>query len=72
MQTAFLCRGAGGGPVLRPDRGCAGTNVLSAGERATLTHDLPRGTYVLLCVIPDELEGVPHTHLGMHTVVGLR
>lgn len=50
----------------------ASMNVLSEGKRAQLTYDLPPGTYVILCFIPDEVNGLPHALLGMHKVVELR
>ncbi len=49
-----------------------GMNVLSAGREGYLTYDLPPGTYVLVCFVGDELNGVPHAALGMHKVVTLR
>lgn len=49
-----------------------GLTVLSAGERAQLTYDVPPGTYVILCFFGDEVNGLPHAYLGMHKVVELR
>ena len=37
-----------------------------------MTYDLPRGTYVLLCFVADEVTGEPHAVMGMYLVVELR
>lgn len=43
-------------------------------SRTVTVHPLllPRGTYALLCYLPDEENGLPHTALGMHKVVELQ
>ena len=46
-------------------------NVLSPGRELVLGHQLPRGTYVLLCYVADEDDGMFHAEMGMHKVVKL-
>ncbi|MCX4625555.1 hypothetical protein [Streptomyces sp. NBC_01443] len=49
-----------------------GLGVLSPGRSALLeTRNLPPGTYVLLCFVPDDKTGLPHAVKGMHKVVVL-
>ncbi|MCC7025018.1 MAG: hypothetical protein IT338_19460 [Thermomicrobiales bacterium] len=42
-----------------------GAALLSAGQTMWLALDLPPGTYIALCFIPDEATGAPHAVLGM-------
>ena len=49
-----------------------GLDVLSAGTHATLTYDMPPGTYVLQCFVADDVTGMPHALMGMHKVVVLK
>ena len=49
-----------------------GLDVLSAGNHATLTYDMPPGTYVLQCFVADDVTGMPHAFMGMHKVVVLK
>lgn len=49
-----------------------GLDVLSAGTHATLTYDMPPGTYVLQCFVADAVTGMPHAIMGMHKVVVLK
>ncbi|GAA2033675.1 hypothetical protein GCM10009740_25240 [Terrabacter terrae] len=49
-----------------------GLDVLSAGTHATLTYDMPPGTYVLQCFVSDDVTGMPHALMGMHKVVVLK
>ncbi|MET9885960.1 hypothetical protein ABZZ20_23035 [Streptomyces sp. NPDC006430] len=49
-----------------------GLGVVSPGRSALLeTRNLPPGTYVLLCFVPDDRIGLPHAVKGMHKVVVL-
>jgi len=49
-----------------------GLGVISPGRTALLeTHHLPRGTYALICFVPDDETGIPHVAEGMHKVVVL-
>ena len=36
-----------------------------------MTYNLPPGTYVLLCFIADDENGMPHAFMGMHKVIVL-
>ena len=49
-----------------------GLDVLSAGTHATLTYDMPPGTYVMQCFVADDVTGMPHAIMGMHKVVVLK
>ncbi|MEW1955672.1 hypothetical protein [Terrabacter sp. NPDC080008] len=49
-----------------------GLDVLSAGRSATLSYDMPPGTYVLQCFVADAVTGMPHAIMGMHKVVVLK
>jgi hypothetical protein len=49
-----------------------GADVLSPGGHLQLSYDLPRGTYVLLCFVADDVTGMPHALMGMHKVVVLK
>ncbi|MEW2418224.1 hypothetical protein AB0953_31655 [Streptomyces sp. NPDC046866] len=49
-----------------------GLGVVSPGRSVLLeTRNLPPGTYVLLCFVPDDVTGLPHAVKGMHQVVVL-
>ncbi|WP_369776860.1 hypothetical protein [Streptomyces sp. R33] len=49
-----------------------GLGMLSPGRSALLeTRNLPPGTYVLMCFVPDAKTGLPHAVKGMHKVVVL-
>ncbi|MCX3063996.1 hypothetical protein [Streptomyces beihaiensis] len=49
-----------------------GLGVISPGRTALLQpHHLPKGTYALLCFVPDDEAGIPHAFEGMHKVVVL-
>jgi hypothetical protein len=49
----------------------AGVDVLSPGHQLVLSYNLPKGTYVLLCFVADDMTGMPHALMGMHKVVKL-
>ncbi len=46
-------------------------DVLSPGHQLVLSYNLPKGTYVLLCFVADDVTGMPHAVMGMHKVVKL-
>jgi len=48
-----------------------GNDVTSPGVTLQVTYNLPRGTYVLLCFVADDVTGMPHALMGMHKVVVL-
>lgn len=48
-----------------------GVDVTSPGQRLQFTYSLPRGTYVALCFVADDVTGMPHAVMGMHKVVVL-
>jgi hypothetical protein len=48
-----------------------GNDVTSPGQSLQFTYNLPRGTYVALCFIADDVTGMPHAIMGMHKVVVL-
>lgn len=50
----------------------AGMEVQSPGRHALLSYSLPKGTYVLLCFVADDVSGMPHALMGMHKVVVLK
>jgi hypothetical protein len=54
------------------DGPAVGLNVISPGRQAQLGYNLPPGTYVLFCEIPDDRTGIPHVFMGMYKIVTLR
>ncbi len=48
-----------------------GNDVVSPGGTILVSSNLPRGTYVLLCFVADDVTGMPHAVMGMHKVVRL-
>ena len=63
---AFL-DGVGPDPYL--EHAIRGVGGISPGRSALLHFDLPRGPYVLQCMVADETTGVSHAVEGMHRVV---
>ncbi|MEU6145189.1 hypothetical protein ABZ848_33165 [Streptomyces sp. NPDC047081] len=60
------------GPPPFAGRPTYGLGAISPGRTALLqAHHLPKGTYVLLCFVPDDETGAPHAFEGMHKVVVL-
>lgn len=57
-------------PFALPGPGVA-MDVLSPGHQLVLSYSLPKGTYVLLCFVADDVTGMPHALMGMHKVVTL-
>ena len=49
-----------------------GSDVLTPGKALKLTYRLHRGTYVLMCFVADDQDGMPHAFMGMHKVVRFR
>ena len=48
-----------------------GNDVVSPSNTLQVSYNLPPGTYVLLCFVADEQNGLPHAFMGMHKVVVL-
>ncbi len=48
-----------------------GNDVVSPGHTIQVNYNLPRGTYVLLCFVADDMTGMPHAFMGMHKVIHL-
>jgi hypothetical protein len=69
--TDFFNNPQAGPPPFAMSGPSGGNDVLSPGETLQLSYDLPRGTYVLLCFIADDVTGMPHAVMGMHKVVVL-
>jgi hypothetical protein len=66
---AFLASGSDAEPPFAVDGPAASTDVLSPGKALVLGYSLPKGTYVLLCFVADDMTGMPHAVMGMHKVV---
>lgn len=49
-----------------------GLVMISGGRHVQLSYDLPAGTYLMFCEVPDEVAGTPHVFMGMWKVVTLR
>ena len=49
-----------------------GLAMISAGRHVQFSYNLPRGTYLMFCEVPDEADGTPHIFKGMWKVVTLR
>ncbi len=45
---------------------------MGAGTTAYLPVDLPAGTYVIYCLVPETASGTPHTELGMMRQITVR
>lgn len=69
---AWLDDGAQGDPGFFVDGPSTGLYLLSPGQTAQMTYDMPPGSYLLLCEIRDARTGVPHVFMGMHKVVTLK
>jgi hypothetical protein len=48
-----------------------GNDVVSPGRFLQVAYNLPRGTYVLMCFVADDVTGMPHALMGMHMVIEL-
>lgn len=69
---AWLDDGAQGDPGFFIDGPSTGLNLLSPGQNAQLTYDMPTGSYLLFCELRDARTGVPHVFMGMHKVITLK
>lgn len=69
---AFFDSGSQAQPPFVVSGPSVGMEVQSPGRRASLTYTLPKGTYVLLCFVADDVTGMPHALMGMHKVVVLK
>ena len=49
-----------------------GNNVVSPGRTIQVAYNLPKGTYVLMCFVADDMTGIPHAFMGMHKVIKLK
>jgi hypothetical protein len=66
---AFFESGSQDQPPFLLDGPGASMEVTSPGRQVVLSYSLPKGTYVLLCFIADDVTGMPHALMGMHKVV---
>ena len=66
---AFFNSGSSAPPFLA--RPVGGNDVVSPGGPIKVPYNLPRGTYVLLCFVADDVTGIPHAIMGMHMVIHL-
>jgi hypothetical protein len=48
-----------------------GLQAFSPDQFAVIHIDLPVGSYALICLVPDDENGLPHAYIGMHQVVDL-
>ena len=52
--------------------GTTSTGVISPGRQILFHHQLPAGSYVILCYWPDDQTGMPHALMGMWKLVTLK
>jgi len=69
---AFFNSGSQAAPPFAKAGPFGGNDVVSPGHIIRVSYDLPRGTYVLLCFIADDVTGMPHAIMGMHLVIKLK
>ena len=69
---AFFNSGSQSAPPFARPGPSGGNDVVSAGKTIAVTYNLPRGTYVLLCFVADDVTGIPHAIMGMHLVIRLK
>ena len=62
---------SGGPPTFFGNGPSGGNDVVSPGGTIMVSYNLPRGTYVLLCFVADDMTGMPHAFMGMHKVIHL-
>ncbi|MGZ6816459.1 MAG: hypothetical protein ACXVGI_09780 [Mycobacteriaceae bacterium] len=67
----FFDSGAQGQPSFAQDGPSGGNFVVTSGKTIQVNYSLPRGTYVLLCYVRDDVTGMPHAFMGMHKVIHL-
>jgi hypothetical protein len=68
---AYLDSQPTGPPPFARSGPSVGVEVTSPGVSLQLSYDLPRGTYVALCFIADDVTGMPHALMGMYKVIVL-
>jgi len=69
---AFFNSGSQSQPPFFRNGPSGGNDVVSPGKTIQVSYNLPRGTYVLLCFIADDVTGIPHAIMGMHLVIRLK
>ena len=69
---AFFNSGSQSAPPFARNGPSGGNNVVSPGGTILVSYNLPRGTYVLLCFVADDMTGIPHAIMGMHKVIQLK
>jgi hypothetical protein len=69
---AFLNSGSQSAPPFARSGPSGGNDVVSPGKTIAVSYNLPRGTYVLLCFVADDVTGIPHAIMGMHLVIRLK
>jgi len=68
---AFFNSGSQSAPPFAKAGPFGGNDVVSPGHLIKVNYNLPRGTYVLLCFVADDVTGIPHAIMGMHLVIHL-
>ena len=68
---AYFNSGSQAAPPFAKAGPSGGNDVVSPGHVIRVSYNLPRGTYVLLCFIADDMTGLPHAIMGMHLVIHL-
>jgi len=68
---AFFNSGSQSQPPFFGNGPSGGNDVVSPGGTIMVSYNLPRGTYVLLCFVADDMTGIPHAIMGMHKVIHL-
>ncbi|MEO6700861.1 MAG: hypothetical protein ABI140_09480 [Jatrophihabitantaceae bacterium] len=48
-----------------------GLQAMSPGQFVVFHLNLPPGLYALVCLVPDDVSGIAHSHMGMHKVITL-
>jgi len=67
--TKFL-NGKGPDPTI-PTGGAEATDAISPYHALNLWLNVPRGRYVVICFIPDDMTGMAHAFMGMHLVTNI-
>jgi hypothetical protein len=58
--------------LLSPPTVLVGSDAVSPGLSDRLAYNVPKGTYLLQCFVPDDMTGLPHAFMGMHKVVVIK
>ena len=69
---AFFNSGSQSQPPFFRNGPSGGNDVVSPGGTIMVSYNLPRGSYVLLCFVADDMTGIPHAIMGMHKVIQLK